>query len=207
VYYAILNTTYNQGDLNMLKKILLAALIVTSAVFAQVHVGGRAAFNFGTIWGEHTDNSNWGAGFNAGALAKIDVTPTIAFVPGVEVDLRRMSYDFFGVDYSMNLWYIDLPLLARFAVNPQFFVDAGLNFGVNIIAKMTEKANGVETSYDVDGMNTIDIGLVAGVGYTVIPNLDINLRLVLGLSNMTEDDGDMSSKNLRLQAGISYWFM
>lgn len=35
----------------MFKKIILAALVVTSAVFAQVHVGGRAAANYGFQWG------------------------------------------------------------------------------------------------------------------------------------------------------------
>lgn len=190
----------------MFKKVLLAALIVTSAVFAQVHVAGRVAFNFGTVWGDHTEGYDWGAGFNAGALTKIDVTPTIAFVPGVEVELRRIANEDFGVEYSSNLWYIDLPLLARFAINPQFFVDAGLNLGVNVIAKMTTKINGHEESGDIENMNTIDLGLVAGVGYTVIPNLDINVRLNVGLSNMV-DDSEVGSKNLRFQAGVSYWFM
>ena len=55
-------------------------------------------------------------------------------------------------------------------------------------------------------MNTIDLGLVAGVGYTVIPNLDINVRLAIGLSNMV-DESEVGSKNLRFQAGVSYWFM
>ncbi len=190
----------------MFKKILLAALVVTSAVFAQVHVGARAAFNFGTVWGDHTDDANWGAGFNAGALARIDVTPTIAFVPGVEVDLRRIATEEFGVDYSYSFWYIDLPLLARFAVNPQFFVDAGLNIGINVAAKATAKAGGHEESVDIDNMNTIGVGLVAGVGFAVIPNLDINLRMHLGLTNMM-DVSEVGSKDLRLQAGISYWFM
>ena len=41
----------------MLKKLILAALVVTSAVFAQnnIKVGARAAGTFGTAWGENTD--------------------------------------------------------------------------------------------------------------------------------------------------------
>ena len=190
----------------MFKKIILAALVVTSAVFAQVHVGARAAFNFGTVWGDHTDDSNWGAGFNLGALAKINVTPTIDFVPGVEVDLRRIATEEFGVDYSYSFWYIDLPLLARIGVNPQFFVDAGLNFGINVAASAKQKAGGHEESIDIENMNTIDLGLIIGAGYTVIPNLDINVRINVGLTNMI-DASEVSSKNLRLQAGVSYWFM
>ena len=190
----------------MFKKVLLAALIVTSAVFAQVHVAGRAAFNFGTAWGDHTENFDWGAGFNVGALTKIDVTPTVAFVPGIEVELRRFANEEFGVENSFTFWYIDLPLLARIPINQQFFVDAGLNIGVNVVATATIKANGHEESGDIENMNTIDIGLIVGAGYTVIPNLDINVRVNVGLTNMI-DDSEIGSKNLRFQAGVSYWFM
>ena len=75
----------------MFKKVILAALVVTSAVFAQINVGARAAFNFGTFWGDDAEDVTWGAGFNAGVNAKIPINPMLSIVSGLEVDYRRIS--------------------------------------------------------------------------------------------------------------------
>ena len=81
----------------MLKKLILAALVVTSAVFAQnnIKVGARAAGTFGTAWGDNTDllEIGWGAGFNVGADAKIVVNPMLSVVAGLGIDYRRISWD------------------------------------------------------------------------------------------------------------------
>ena len=191
----------------MLKKIILAALIVTSAAFAQVQikVGGRAAFNYGTIWGNNTDIAKWGPGFSAGVSAKKDMTPLVTLVSGLEVDLRKISVDpVLYEEQSFSFWYIDLPLMARFNVTPQFFADAGLNFGFNFIASEKVKtALGTENN-DIDAP-TVALDLIAGAGFAVIPNLDVNLRILFGFTNMSEDE-DFDSKNLRFQLGVTYWF-
>lgn len=192
----------------MLKKIIVAALIVTSAVFAQISIGARAAVNYGTIWGDHTDEVKGGVGFNAGAAAKIDILPLITFVPGVEVELRRVSADaVFYDEFSYSFWYLDFPLLARFNIIPMFFADAGLNIGFNLVASQTTKISGVEKTEDVENVKTVDFGIVLGGGVSVLPNLDINLRAVIGFADMVDDFGDVGTKNLRFQAGVTYWFM
>ena len=145
----------------MLKKIIVAALIVTSAVFAQIGVGGRAAVNYGTVWGDHTDEVKGGFGFNAGAAAKIDILPLITFVPGVEVELRRVSADaVFYDEFSYSFWYLDFPLLARFNIIPMFFADAGLNIGFNLVASQTTKISGESKTEDVENVKTVDVGMV-----------------------------------------------
>ena len=191
----------------MLKKIIVAALVVTSAVFAQTNIGARAAFNFGNIWGDNTEDAQWGAGFNAGVAAKIDLTPMIAFVPGIEVDLRRITEDaplFDEVSYSF--WFIDMPFLARFNITPQLFADAGLNLGFNLKASQTIKLGGDSETNDVDNAKSVDVGLVVGAGFTMIPNFDINFRFLLGFTDMVDME-NVGSKNLRFQAGVTYWFM
>ena len=56
----------------ILRKIILAALIVTSAAFADFfNVGARAAANFGTAWGDDAKDATWGAGVSL--LDKLDV--------------------------------------------------------------------------------------------------------------------------------------
>lgn len=190
----------------MFKKVILAALVVTSAVFAQINVGARAAFTFGTSWGGGDGDKNWGAGFVAGVDAKVPINPTLAFVPGVEAELRRISDEYGNVENALSMWYLDIPLLLRINATPQFFIDVGLGVGFNLSSEMTVDGPGYSHSYDCDDqMETVDLGLIAGVGFAVMPNLDVNIRANVGFTEMAKDAE--GSKNLRFQAGVTYWFM
>lgn len=199
----------------MFKKIILAAALIVSAAFAQspVNVGGRAAVNFGTAWGEKNE-INWAVGFNAGVNLKVGINDMLSFVPGLEIDLRRLSgesYDLDSympvkIDITMAMWYLDIPLALRINANPQFFIDVGAYLGVKLSAEATKEAMGMSLSQDIgESMEAIDIGLIAGVGYNVMPNLDVNFRLALGLTEMFKSA--KGSKNMRLQLGATYWFM
>ena len=205
----------------MFKKLILAALVVTSAVFAQVNVGGRAAFNFGTFWGDDAEDVTWGAGFNAGVNAKILINPMLSFVPGLEVDYRRISDEatdeYMGRtqtdEMTLSMWYLEIPALLRINVTPQFFIDAGLTIAFNLAdnqhTETTKEYQGrketVSSDRDFsDGVETVELGLVVGAGYAVNQNLDINARFGLGLTKVGKG-GDV--KNMRFQAGVTYWFM
>lgn len=205
----------------MFKKLILAALVVTSAVFAQVNVGGRAAFNFGTFWGDDAENATWGAGFNAGVNAKIPINPMLSLVSGLEVDYRRISDEasdeYMGRtqtdEMTLSMWYLELPVLLRINAAPQFFIDAGLSIAFNLAdnqhmeTTMEYQGRKQTTSSDSDfseGVETVELGLVVGAGYAVNQNLDINLRFALGLTTVGKG-GD--AKNMRFQAGVTYWFM
>ena len=195
----------------MLKKIILAALVVTSAVFAQfnVNVGGRAAANFGTFVGDDVEDANWGVGFNAGVSAKLDVLPVMSVVAGVEADLRRISEKQGEVDLSLNMWYLDIPVVARFNAAPMFHVDAGFVLAFNLTSSATAEAGGESMSVDVDYVKSFDAAVTAGFGASVIPGmLDIDFRFVYSLTNWPDYEGvDVSAKHMRMQVGATYWFM
>ena len=196
----------------MLKKIILAAVLVVSAAFAQspLNVGGRAAFNFGTVWGENTDNANWGAGFNAGVDVKYNVSPVLSLISGLELDYRRMTdeydNDYYTVKKIISAMYLDIPVLLRINATPSFFLDAGLTLGFNLSANYTREANGASKSEDISSeMESFEFGLVGGLGFVIIPNLELNFRAAFGITSMAKEVDNF--KNLRFQAGVSYWFM
>lgn len=259
----------------MFKKLIMAALVVTSAVFAQnnIKVGAHAAGTFGTAWGDNTDmlEIGWGAGFNVGADAKFVINPQFSIVGGIGVDYRRIFWDVggmtknlmtkmvglsgmdfdtyyrslpakqkmavdavFGSEMTFSLLYVDIPVVARINPVPNFFIDAGIDLGINVSASVTAKALGVEDSKDIDSdmKSTIDFGFVVGLGYSVTDKIDINFRTAIGLTDMVDmqkafnkvgsddddryydedddDDDDAPSfgfKNLRFQLGVTFWFM
>ena len=214
----------------MLKKIILVSLVVTSAVFAQINVGARAAANFGSSWGEDAKGATWGLGFNAGVAAKVDILPLITIVSGLEVDYRRMGaeenysddYNKFYRKQTQSLWYFDVPVLARFNIIPLVHVDAGFLFSLNLSSDMhyEETVTSIKTGHsenvadDLDYSkitNTFDFGLAVGVGFSVLPSvLDVDFRIILGLNSyMKEDDEgyDTTERHLRMQLGATFWFL
>ena len=213
----------------MFKKIILAALIVTSAAFADFFsVGARAAANFGTAWGDDADDAKWGVGFNAGVALKIDILPVITIIPGLEVDYRRMgeeenisdAFYNYSSDQTLGMWYLDIPVLARVKLIPLVYLEGGVAFSFNLSATMdyddtetsiatgkTEKESG-DMSYS-KLVNTMDIGLVVGAGVSLLDKLDVDFRLVLGLNSYMDENDEgysVSVKHIRMQAGVIYWF-
>ena len=207
----------------MFKKIILAALVVTSAVFAQVNVGGRAALNFGSVWGENTDDANWGLGFNAGVVAKMGINPMLSFVPGLEVDYRRISNDEGELTQTISFMYIEAPLLLRIQATPQLAIDVGPTVGFNVSASIGASDGENSASVDIpsDYVTAVEVGAVAGVSIAVMPNLEVNVRAAFGFMDMVDmkkmmlgDDDDyydyvpdIGCKNMRFQVGATYWFM
>ena len=216
----------------MLKKVILAALLVSSAVFAQLpfHIGGRAAVNYGTAYGSDADNANAAAGFNVGVAAKITALPLITIIPGMEIDLRRINvkenytddYSNFSDDNMLSIWYLDIPVVARYNIIPLIYVDAGLAFGFNVSSNMhveeveSNERHGVVdiVKEDVDYSKltkSLDVGFIVGAGVSVLPSmLDVDFRLVVGLNSFMDqsDEGlDITIKHVRMQLGVTYWFL
>lgn len=203
----------------MFKKIILAAALAVSAVFAQMDVSAHAAFSYGTI---RTDDKvaefDWGAGFILGPEVKYYVNPMISVISGLELDYRRASDDYF-VEYdryldpdlrnytvteTMTFMYLDIPLLLRINPVPFFFVDAGMTFGFNLSASLATEYDGNTSSDDIsESVKSFEYGLVCGLGFTVLSTFEFNFRAAFGMTSMAKKIDDFN--NLRLQFGISYW--
>ncbi|WP_163437963.1 porin family protein [Fibrobacter succinogenes] len=192
--------------------IVAAVLLATGLSFAQVHVGGHAAASFSTAWGDETDDVPWGFGFNAGAAAKIGLNDMISVVPEAGIALRRSSDD----DQTWSTWAIEIPVLARINVMPQLYLEVGPQIAFLLSSEMEyDYGYATETikygDSKIDALNTFEFGLDAGVGYSVMQNLDVNFRFALGLTSILDSkklgaESDQSVKNMQLQLGATYWF-
>lgn len=202
----------------MLKKILLAALIVTSAVFAQVQVGGRIAFNYGGVWGNpQSDEIDWGAGFILGPEVKYSFDPMVSLISGLQLDYRRISNDYF-VEYNRDIdpdlrnytvtettsfMYLDIPVLIRFNPVSFFFVNAGFTLDFNLSANFVQEYDDETISDDVStGVKTFEFGLACGLGFE-LSEFELNFRAVFGMTGVSKNTDKF--KHLRLQAGLTYW--
>ncbi len=195
----------------MLKKIILAAVVAATASFAQINVGIRAGVDMNTFWGDDTEDASSGIGFQAGAAMKVSLPLLpITVAPEVVIDMRN-----FDVNENVTLteWALDIPVLVRFSLLPILYLEAGPEFAFNL-STTAEDDDGNEISEKtletfLPDFNTFEFDLVFGVGTGIVPLVDIDFRVVLGMTNFFDDPklGDpLDIANMQFVLGATYWF-
>ena len=195
-----------------ISRIFAGALLATGLASAQVQVGGHAAVNFSTLWGDGAAEKEipWSLGLTAGAAAKVAVNEKVSVVPELDIDWRRQKND----EYTWNTWAIELPVLARYNVLPQMYFEAGPRLALLLSSELQQDLDNliVETTNfgKNDALNRFEVGIDVGVGYSVTPNLDIDIRYGVGLTSIIDgkkfEAEDQSFKNMQIQVGAIYWF-
>ena len=195
-----------------ISRAIAGALFATGLASAQVQMGGRAAVNFSTLWGDGASEKEipWSLGLTAGAAAKVAVNEKINIVPELDVDWRRQKND----EYTWNTWAIELPVLARYNVMSQMYFEAGPRFALLLSSELEQDLdNYVETTNfsKIDALNLFEFGIDVGIGYSVTPVFDMSIRYGVGLTSIIDgkkfEAEDQAFKNMQIQVGGTYWFM
>lgn len=193
----------------MLKKIILAAVVAATASFAQINFGARAALDMNTLWGDDADDASSGIGFQAGVGMKISLPLLpITVAPEVLIDMR--NYDV-SENVTTTEWAIDIPVMVRFSLLPILYLEAGPMLDINLSVS-AEDDDGNEVKYDDDYFNTLGFGLAFGVGTGIVPLVDIDFRVNLGLTNVIADQKfmgetvEVNASNMQFIIGATYWF-
>ncbi len=221
--------------------VTLMALVVATGAFAQIKVGVKAGGNIANISGMISEENglDWGdlakvtpsqsmkVGFNAGVWAEYKVMPLF----GVQVEL---NYSTQGVNtkvetsssllgaastttttYKAN--YINIPILAKFHfaniaayVGPQL----GFNVGFDTTTTTTTEDNTNIKEGAVEKYNGADFSVALGAQYKFTPNIGVDVRYNIGLTNTfpatTNDKGEVLTeawgKQSVVQIGLFYEF-
>lgn len=191
----------------MFKKIILAALMVAGISFAQLDYGIHGAANMSTFYGDDVGDAATGVGFSAGLAAKFAI-PMVAIVPEVLIDMRNMSREYGNYETTLTEWALEIPVMVRVSVLPILFLEAGPTFAFNLSVS-EEDSDGNEIEYDDDAFNTFEFGVAFGLGTGLIPFLDIDFRVNMGITNWMADPkiGEApDASNLQFALGATYWF-
>ena len=108
---------------------------------------------------------------------------------------------------KQNLGYINVPVMLQYNATPEFYLEAGPEFGLLVNAQAKGDING--STYKTDNkdiMKSFNFGAGIGLGYRFTPNLGINARYIAGLTKILKDDFGDSSKNTNIQLGLNYSF-
>ena len=124
--------------------------------------------------------------------------------------------------YSTKLDYITVPLMFQYNFVPNFYLEAGPEFGFMISAKnkgdrtttTTSGSNSTTTtsSYtddiNKDNLNTFNFGVGIGAGYYFTDNIGITARYTAGVTDVAKDrpNGSDAIRNNNFQVGLAFKF-
>ena len=229
----------------MKKLILGMALAAGSMAFAQNTTGmsSSSPIQFGIKAGMNVSSLSKDAslqdqkskiGFNAGVFAHIPLAESFSVQPEVlysQYGAKVESVNEFTAlgtttrtveSYSTHLDYITVPVMFQYKFVPNFYVEAGPEFGFMVTAKdkgdrTTTTTSGSNSSTSTasytedinkDNLNTFNFGLGLGAGYYFTDNFGITARYVAGLTDVAKNRQNNSDaiRNNVFQVGLAFKF-
>jgi hypothetical protein len=183
-----------------MKKVVLLLVCASSLVFAsaQTKFGVKAGANLANVTDD--DGAKMKFGINGGVQASIGLGTMFSFAPELVYSSQGAKYD---GDMSINLNYINLPLLLQYNNPSGFFAHTGPQVGLLMSAKAKV---GSESGDIKDQLNSTDFSWAIGAGFATQSGFGFNARYNIGLSKLAKEDGAGSSKNSVIQFGLFYNF-
>lgn len=222
----------------MKKLILGIAVMSTTLAFAQttsssgssmssVRFGIKAGMNVASLSKDAgLEDQKSKIGFNAGVFANIPVAESFSIQPEVLYNQLGAKvedqYTVLGVttkdSYSTHLDYVSVPLMFQYNFIPNFYVEAGPEFGFMVGAKekgdttVTTGSTTTTSSYsekiDKDNLNTFNFGVGLGAGYYFTDNIGVTARYTAGVTDVAKDrpSGSDAIRNNNFQVGLAFKF-
>lgn len=228
-----------------MKKLFLGlGLVAGTFAFAQTSpsFGLKAGLNISSISDDGYEDSKSKAGFYGGVFMNAPLSEQFSIQP--EVLYSQMGAkttetengNVFGGTYtsktsnSVNLDYITVPVMFQFHATPNFYLEAGPEFGFLVGAKAkgdttttttiggTTATSSESGTLDIkDNVSSFNMGAGLGLGFNFTPNFGINARYVAGFTDISKqsngEDGTTSTsndnnknRNNTFQVGLSYKF-
>ena len=195
----------------MKKLVLGAAIAMSSLTFAQ-QFGVKAGMNVSSNSGLEDLNVKSKIGFNAGVFMNAPIAENFSIQP--EVLYNNLGAKTSGdIDATVNLDYISVPVMLQYNATPQFYLEAGPQFGFLVNSKVTSSNPVVQELgnqlINKDNLKSFDFGAGIGAGYWFSPGLGINARYVAGFSDIAKNrssDDSNRARNNNFQVGLAYKF-
>ena len=222
-----------------MKKLFLGlGLVAGSFALAQTspQFGLKAGLNVSSISDDGYEDSKSKAGFYGGVFMNAPLSEQFSIQPEVlysqmgakTVDNATVLGTTVKNSATLNLNYITVPVMFQFKATPNFYIEAGPEFGFLVSAKAkgdrtttTSGGSSTTTSYsseDIkDNFSGFNMGAGLGLGFNITNNFGINARYVAGFTDInkkndgsdgTTSTGNSNNKNRNntFQVGLAYKF-
>lgn len=182
-----------------LKNILagVLALVGVSQIQAQENsasLGIKGGYNMSNLYTEDVDDQNVLSGFNVGLFATLPISSSLAIQPELNYTTKgaELRYDnlFAQGTAKFRLNYVEVPVLIKANLTKNFNVHFGPYAAFLIDSKITNEGQdgniNFEESIDKDDLNTVDVGVAAGVGFD-FDTFGIGARYNYGLTTVGKE--------------------
>lgn len=146
------------------------------------------------MYTEDVDDNNVLTSFNAGLYVSMPVTEFLAIQPEFLFSRKgsQLTYDnvFAEGEAKFKLNYIEVPVLLKANITPNFNIHAGPYVAYLIDAQVTNETEDgsfdFEDNFDNDDFNKIDAGISAGIGFD-FKSIGIGARYNYGLTTVGKE--------------------
>jgi hypothetical protein len=179
---------------------LLACLIFAAAAQAQIGVRaglGSSNFSNGDVQRAFTSliRPHFGAYYGMKVTEKLTVEPGL-FYSGKGISTVNVN----NKEFEESLSYLDIPVLARYAVNEDFNVFVGPQVGFLLARTYTEESVKITDTAPVGGY---EIGGVLGVGYQLTTELNLQASYDFGIAPFKYFQADVNNTVFKLSIGYT----
>jgi len=186
---------------------------VISYVDRNFNFGLKGGLNFSTFNDAEVINSDVQTQFHIGLYGRFNFTRRLSAKAELLFSKKGTRADEFAFfeDYSIDLDYISLPIMAEFGITDNVSIELGPYFAVLVSSRQSfhELKNNAER-FDVsqDETNFVDVGMGAGVTYTANNGLGIGVRYTQGFADALGKEffRSASGANSVLQVSAYYEF-
>ncbi|GEN69442.1 porin family protein [Chryseobacterium rhizosphaerae] len=199
----------------MKKQLLSLCIAIGTMTFAQStdgpKFGIKAGGNLSSITGDDTKSK---FGFYAGALVNVPISEAFSIQPEVVYSQQgaKAKDNYEMATYTIknmqqNLSYINVPVMVQYNATPEFYLEAGPEFGLLVNAQAKGDINGqTYKANNKDSLRTFNFGAGIGLGYRFTPNIGANVRYIVGLTDTLKYGLGETSRNTNFQLGLNYYF-
>ncbi len=201
---------------------ILLIIFISASAYAQfTQFGAKTGVNFSNMTVDDSNDKNLRTGFHAGIFGRMGISELFSIQPELIYTTKGFtnSYDILIAqgEADVNLNYIEIPVNIVYHLSEDFSFQIGPYLGYLASANVStsnEVLNffQIDTNDNIDRSNfkPIDIGLTAGLGFTV-EKFIFGFKYNLGLTNVAKDNipaeqliGNARNTVIQIYAGILF---
>lgn len=206
---------------------LLFLLLTSFALGQETRFGVKAGPNYSSIVGDLTDGLKFRFSGHLGVFVLVDLSYKFKFQPELVYSSQgfQFSSDLASIqtgapvagenDFRNNvqLNFLTIPLIGKFALNENVTVDFGPQFGFLLnqvtIIKNLDEIDGTDLARrtSISGDFQLDYGVAVGLGIRLNNNFSLAPRAYIGLRNRLNGlPGNVQNYNAAIQLSVNYLF-
>lgn len=142
--------------------------------------------------------------FHAGVFTTFMFSDRVGLQPEALYSVQGWDFNNFGLQATLKLNYLTIPVLFRINANKIFHVDAGPQVGFLLSSEVASM--GMTGNAD-DSFSSTDFGLAFGMGVD-LSKVTLSFRYYTGLVDVDKNpDTTITSKNTNIQISMGYKFV